>query len=231
MAVERPGRAATGDRNGIHRRGEFPARPARAVPGAVGGRRAGPDRRFRRGRRDARIRRPAPQAAGLLRSGRVQRPALGGGGGQRADREPARPALRVTGGPVAGGPDPHADAHAAAGPGDTSAVARPGASAHGNAAPRARPGADALARAAAGADLDAPGPGLAVAFPVGAAAAVARRRRRLVSPLTLGGGPASPPAALVVNRARDETGTALAMLVRDYRDAAVKEETWRASSC
>jgi hypothetical protein len=201
--MERPGRAATGGRDGLHRREEFPARAARAVPGGMGGRRAGPDRRFRDGHRDARGRRPASPAAGLLRSGRMHCPALGSGGGQRAGREPERPARPVTRGSVADGPRPPSDAHAGAGSADTSAVARPGA--RGNPAPRARPGADAPAGTAAGADLDAPRPGLAVAFPVGTAAAVARRRRRLVSPLTLVGGTPLSPAALVVMTGIDAT--------------------------
>ena len=136
----------------------------------------------------------------------MQCPALGSGGGQRADREPGRPARPVTRGLVADGPRPradahanaHANAHAGADSAGTSAVAGPGTSARGNAAPGARPGADAPAGAVARADLDAPCPGLAVAFPVGTAAAVARRQRRLASPRTLVGGAALSPAALVV---------------------------------
>ena len=243
MAVERLGRAAAGRRTGRDRPEEFPARPARALPGGVGGRRAGPDRRFRGDRRDARIGRPAPLAAGLLRSGRVQRPALGSGRGRRSGRQRA-PAVPVARGPVADGPG----AHAAAGSGEAGAVARPPAGARRDAASRTRLKADTLAGAAAGADL-------AVAFPVGAATTtMALGRRGLVAPLrlvagpvrlaagpvTLVAGPALSPATRVVMKDIDtttarkpETGAKPRWLCWSeiISDAAVKEETWRASSC
>ena len=190
---------------------------------------------------------PAPLAAGLLRSGRVQRPALGSGRGRRSGRQRA-PAVPVARGPVADGPGAHAAAHAAAGSGETGAVARPPAGARRDAASRTRLRADALAGAAAGADL-------AVAFPVGAAATtMALGRRGLVAPLrlvagpvrlvagpvTLVAGPALSPATRVVMKdigtttaRKPETGPKPRWLCWSeiISDAAVKEETWRASSC
>ena len=117
-----------------------------------------------------------------------------------------------------------------------------------DAASRTRLKADTLAGAAAGADL-------AVAFPVGAATTtMALGRRGLVAPLrlvagpvrlaagpvTLVAGPALSPATRVVMKDIDtttarkpETGAKPRWLCWSeiISDAAVKEETWRASSC
>ena len=240
MAMERCCRAVTGARTGIQRPEEFPAYGPRTVPGGVGRRRAAPARRrLRRGRPAARIQRAASGADGLLRSRRVQRAALGGGGGHRAARD-CGPVAR---GPVADGPGPHAGSRATTG----TARASPGTSTN------ARRDADArdLARAdahagsaahAAGPAHDRDGPALDVAAP--GTAAVAFGGRGLVSPLvTLVGGLALSPATLVVTKAVDTTvaqrpaspgrGPEPRWLCWSgiIRDAAVKEETWRASSC
>jgi hypothetical protein len=181
---------------------ECPAGHARAVPGAVGGRRAGLARRFRGDRPAPRLRRPAAYADDLLRAGRVLRPALGG---QRAAGEPAPCAVPVVAASaVADGPG--ARAGATAGVGHTGANARtgagPGARDLADTRDLARAGAypEAGAHAAPGADLDAAPSERAVAVPV-AAAAVGPGRRGLVPPLILGAGVAGSafsPAVLVV---------------------------------
>ena len=132
----------------------------------------------------------------------MQRPALGGGSGQRAVPESAPRAGAVVApdpvadGPVADGPGPSAGAHADAG----RAVARA------DAVPGAQPGVRARADAHAGtmAGLDAPARARAVASRV-AAAAAARCRRTLVPRITLVAGPALAPVTLVVMKEIDTT--------------------------
>jgi hypothetical protein len=200
----RLGRAASGGRTGLRRPEGFPAYHARAVPGGVDRRRAGAARWFRGDRHAARIRRADPHADGLLRSGRVQRPALGGGRGRNAGREPGpRTPPVVAPGPAADGPDPPADPRAAADASRASAIARTrargdaGARGLTGAGANAHAGAGAHAVAGAGAGLGAPGPALAVAAPR-TAAAMALGRRRLVPPVPLVERSALSPATLVV---------------------------------
>lgn len=126
------------------------------------------------------------------------RPALGGGRGPRAVREPAPGAVPVvadgTGTDARAGAD-CSGAVARAGT-DTSAVARGDADARGLAGAGTYPAAGA--HAGPGADLDAPGATLAVAAAPMAAAALAVGRRRLVPPLNLVAGSGLAPATLVV---------------------------------
>ena len=167
----------------------------------MGGRRAGPAGRLRGDHRDARVWRAPAHADGLLRPGRVLRPALGRRSGQRAVRKPAPGAVPVvTAGAVTDGPGRGARAGTQAGADDTGPVTRAGISArarrHG-----ARGPAGSGAHARAGAGLEAPGAALAVASPMDTAA-MAAGRRGLVPPLTLVAGPAFAPASLVVRSGR-----------------------------
>lgn len=169
----------------------------------------------------------------------MQCAALGGGRGYRAARE-SGPVAR---GPVAGGPGPYAGSGATAG----AARAHPGTSISARRDPDARhlAGADAHAGSgthAAGPARDLAGPALDVAAP--GATAVAFGGRGLVSsPVTLVGGLALSPASPVVTKAVDSTVAHPARKPQTgpeprwlcwsgiIRDAALKEETWRASSC